>query len=664
MPKIGDRLLRNAATAILGREREMDVLLRCLDEDAPLVVHVHGLSGIGKTTLMRAFAARARDRGAVVIALDCGFVEPTPQGFTAALSKALAGDAAGDAVGDAGGVGAITGAMAGQAAGRGRLVLALDNYQALRLLDAWLRQEFLPTMPDGLRVVLAGRLPPVAHWLTAPEWQGLFRPLPLGPLDAEAARRLAVRAGARNEAVARIVAFAHGHPLALTLAAELAATGVPDLGTSLDAVLHHLSRLHLDGIEDAAVRGALRASCVVRRITRPLIEAMLPGVDGADLIDRIARLPFVEGDAGGLAMADTVREALAADFEACDPNGFRACRRAAWHHLSRAAAVVSESDLWRCTADLIYILRNPVVREAFFPNDAISLDVEPARPEHGDAVRAIARRHEPPEAARLIESWWSRAPQCFSVVLHEDGAVAGFYVLFDPARMPERLLLDDPVAEQWWRHLKENRIPSTQAALFLRRWLSEADGERPSPVQAAAWLDIKRHYLEMRPRLRRVYLGLADPAPYAKVAERLGFRLLPRHRARVGGATCETAMLDMGPASVEGWLSWLVAAELGIDRDEILDVPGRALRLAGGTVALTRLEFEVMRYLWLHRGAVVSRQELLDHVWGLSFDGGSNVVDTVIAGLRRKLGPQAEVIGTQRGHGYVCRMEGVGAQVS
>ena len=38
-----------------------------------------------------------------------------------------------------------------------------------------------------LRVVLASRLSPAAHWLTAPEWQGLFRPLLLGPLDAEAA---------------------------------------------------------------------------------------------------------------------------------------------------------------------------------------------------------------------------------------------------------------------------------------------------------------------------------------------------------------------------------------------------------------------------------------------------------------------------------------------
>lgn len=61
---------------------------------------------------------------------------------------------------------------------------------------------------------------------------------------------------------------------------------------------------------------------------------------------------------------------------------------------------------------------------------------------------------------------------------------------------------------------------------------------------------------------------------------------------------------------------------------------------------------------------MVSRQELLDHVWSLSFDGGSNVVDTVAAGLRRELGPQAELIGTRRGHGYVCRAEGAGAPVS
>jgi len=52
-----------------------------------------------------------------------------------------------------------------------------------------------------------------------------------------------------------------------------------------------------------------------------------------------------------------------------------------------------------------------------------------------------------------------------------------------------------------------------------------------------------------------------------------------------------------------------------------------------------------------HPGSVVTRDELLREVWKQPF-GGSNVVDVVVRGLRRKLGSNSWVIGTVKGHGY------------
>jgi hypothetical protein len=629
---------------MLGRKRELDLLLRTLNEDKPLVVHVHGISGIGKTSLLEAFAKQASDHGAQVFALDCHTVEPTPSGFLRTLSAQF-----GQEVEDAAGAGAVLGVAP-------RTLILLDHYEVLRILDTWFRRDFLPALPDHTRIVFGSRLPPTSPWFATPAWHGLFRSLYLGPLDDEAARSLVARAGVTGEAAERIVKLAHGHPLALTMASALASAATPFDDAPLEAVLRHLARICLAEIEDDAVRQALYASCVVRRVTRPLLEAILPAVP-RDAMERLACLPFMEGGSGGLSMHDTIKEALAADFESCDPDGFRACRRAAWRHLLDASADLSGNDLWRYTADMIYILRNPVVREAFFPGDSTPLAVEPARPEHGDAIRWIAARHEPSESVAVLERWWLHAPRIFWVTLHPGGEVAGFHALCNPLQVPERLLLDDPVTAQWWKHLKENRLPNGQVALFLRRWLSLEDGERPSPIQAAAWLDIKRHYMELRPRLRRVYLGLADPTPYAEVATRLGFAMLPRHGAVMGNTAYHTAMLDMGPASVDGWLAGLVGSELGCDRQDILDISGRTLRLADGQVVLTRLEFEVMRYLWLRKGTAVSRQDLLNDVWGLHFDGGSNVVDTVVASLRRKLGEQSGIIRTMRGFGYICQRE-------
>jgi two-component system, OmpR family, response regulator len=66
---------------------------------------------------------------------------------------------------------------------------------------------------------------------------------------------------------------------------------------------------------------------------------------------------------------------------------------------------------------------------------------------------------------------------------------------------------------------------------------------------------------------------------------------------------------------------------------------------------VTPREFAVLEYLALHRGRVVSRAELLEHLYGEADETSSNVLEVYVAGLRRRLGPDA--IRTVRGHGYI-----------
>ena len=57
-------------------------------------------------------------------------------------------------------------------------------------------------------------------------------------------------------------------------------------------------------------------------------------------------------------------------------------------------------------------------------------------------------------------------------------------------------------------------------------------------------------------------------------------------------------------------------------------------------------------------GEAVSRSELLGNVWGHDYDGGSNVVDAVVRGLRKKCGEHADILETVRGVGYRLRAQG------
>lgn len=81
-----------------------------------------------------------------------------------------------------------------------------------------------------------------------------------------------------------------------------------------------------------------------------------------------------------------------------------------------------------------------------------------------------------------------------------------------------------------------------------------------------------------------------------------------------------------------------------------LDLRTRRATVGGREVELSAREFALAEIFLRNAGQVLSREQLLDHVWGLDFDPGSNVVDVYVGYLRRKLG--ADVITTVRGMGY------------
>ncbi len=81
-----------------------------------------------------------------------------------------------------------------------------------------------------------------------------------------------------------------------------------------------------------------------------------------------------------------------------------------------------------------------------------------------------------------------------------------------------------------------------------------------------------------------------------------------------------------------------------------LDLRTRRADVDGRTVELSAREFTMLEVFLRHAGQVLSREQLLSHVWGYDYDPGSNVVDVYVGYLRRKLG--RERIATVRGMGY------------
>jgi len=85
--------------------------------------------------------------------------------------------------------------------------------------------------------------------------------------------------------------------------------------------------------------------------------------------------------------------------------------------------------------------------------------------------------------------------------------------------------------------------------------------------------------------------------------------------------------------------------------DLVLEHEGRSVSVEGRQIDLTAMEFDLLAFLLAHPRVVMSRERLLERVWGLSFPGGTRTVDVHVAQLRRKLGRPA-LIRTVRGSGY------------
>ena len=81
-----------------------------------------------------------------------------------------------------------------------------------------------------------------------------------------------------------------------------------------------------------------------------------------------------------------------------------------------------------------------------------------------------------------------------------------------------------------------------------------------------------------------------------------------------------------------------------------LDLRTRRVKVSGCPVDLSAREFTLAETFIRHAGQVMSREQLLDHVWGYDYDPGSNIVDVYVGYLRKKLG--SKLIETVRGMGY------------
>jgi len=389
---LGRRLQAARDRAFVGRSEQLGLFRAALDGDpaSPAVFYLHDPGGIGKSMLLRRFAAEAEADGRVVVEVDGRMVEPIPSAVETEAAPSLVDD---------------------------RAVLLIDTFERCQGLEGWLRDRFLPRLPVGVLVVVAGREPPDPRWTSDPGWAVLLYVAALRNLVPDDAIALLDAHGVPAVMHNPVLAFTGGNPLALTLAAAVARRDEGAAATwrpTRDVVETLLAQLISD-VPSPRHRQALEVCAHAYVTTETLLRAVLGDDAGAEFA-WLRTLPFVESTGRGLFPHDVVRESLDADLRWRDPDGYEAMHRTIHGHLFQGVRNAPESGILAAVGAFLYMYRTDGHMAEFHgwrgEGEVQEAAYEPT--DHADVLRLAAEAEG--DASALVAAYWlDRQPEAFRI---------------------------------------------------------------------------------------------------------------------------------------------------------------------------------------------------------------------------------------------------------
>jgi hypothetical protein len=501
--RLADRLAAARRGRFIGREAELEEFRSALVAAEPpfAVLYVYGPGGVGKTTLMREYARLADESGRPVMSVDGRDVEPSPPGLLLALRQAI---------------GLTDDDLSGSAtdwppAG----VWLIDTYEALAPLDSWLREAFLPQLPAKSIVVLAGRNSPAPAWRTDLDWADLTQTMALRNLHPEESQSYLATRGIPYDLHTEVLAFTHGHPLALALVADVLGRGEKlakfDPRNEPDVVRVLLERLVSD-VPSPLHRTALETCGLVWATTESLLADVVDSAKAHELFEWMRRLSFIDQGAYGLFPHDLAREVLGADLLWRDPEGYQKLAARLSVYLYGRVLETRGVEQQRIWFDLFHLYRRHPFFGRYFEWTALgSAYAESVSSEDHSAILEMVRRHEGESEAQIAQYWLNRQPQAFLIFRDVEGAIVGFMaqVAIHDAT-PEDIAADSAVPVALSFALRQGPVRPGEEIIHLRFWMHRDAYQSVSPALNLAAIN-SSIYWTSHPKLAWNFITIADP---------------------------------------------------------------------------------------------------------------------------------------------------------
>jgi hypothetical protein len=558
-PRLADRLDQSRRRRFVGRDAELALFRSALAApELPFnLIYVHGPGGVGKTTLLGEYARHAQGAGVGAVAVDARYVDPSPDAFLGALGLAL-------------GLAPDQTPLAALADRSGRSVILVDTYELLTPLDNWLREVFLPELPEHTLIVLAGRNPLPPAWSADPGWQNLIRVVPLRNLTPDEGRAYLTQRDVPPEQHRAVLEFTHSHPLALALVADSfvqrgAFTFQP---AAAPDIVRTLVERFIQKVPGPAHRAALEASALVRVTTEGLLAELLAVGDARELFDWLRSLSFMEQGPQGLFPHDLARDALTAELRWRNPDWYAELHRRARAYYASRLAQTRGLDQQRVLFDYVYLHReNPLMRPYLDWQETGTTMPDALRPGDAGPLLAMTATHEGEESARWLGYWIERQPS--SVIVYRDatGQPSGFVVMLALEDVAPDERAADPAVAAAWRHLERAAPlrPGERATLF-RFWMARDTYQAVSALQSLIFGRAAQHYLTT-PGLAYSFFPTAEPEFWAPMFAHVNLPRLPEAEFAVGERRHGVFAHDWRVTPPLAWLELLGQREIATEAE-------------------------------------------------------------------------------------------------
>jgi len=551
--RLADRLQAARRRRFVGRENERQLFRSAiLAEELPFcVLHVYGPGGVGKTTLLKEFMAICGETQTATVYVDSRNVDPSPEAFIGALQFAL-------------GVTPSDSPVDVFAARARRHVVLVDTYELLAPLDTWLREVFLPQVPEDTLTVFADRRPPSPGWSTDPGWQDTLHVLPLRNLKPEESQDYLARRNIPKEHYGEVLNFTHGHPLALSLVADVFAQrgDIPFQPEATPDVVKVLLEQLVQKVPGPAHRTALEVCALVRVTTEALLSTALGAEDVHELFDWLRGLSFVESGPAGLFPHDLAREALVADVRWRNRDWYAELHRRVRSYYTSSLEKASGLEQQRILFDYVFLHRdNPLVRPFLeWQESGGSL---PTGLQDGDLPELLdmVAVHEGAESAELARLWIERQPQGVLTFRDAEKRPNGFMLMLALDQVDDDGAQADPAVQATLDYLaRVQPLQAGELATLFRFWMARDTYQDVSPIQSLLFISAVRHYFT--PGLVFTFLPCADADFWAPLFAYADLQRIPSADFEVGGHKYGMYGRNWKVSPPMAWLALLAEREI------------------------------------------------------------------------------------------------------